>query len=542
MRWPLGILTVTVLGLLLLIDVSGDFPLNDDWQYAYGVQSLLETGQLAYRGVFSPIVLTQVGWAACFCTLTEGAFSFDCLRWSTLALLPLGLWGVLYLGRGIGLSDRQLWVVGLVFVSCPLVLVLAASFMSDVPFAVLATAATVAYWRFHETAAWRYLWLSLLAATLAFYERQPGMILPVAFGMHYAWQSGRKSDWLITVAGAAYGLFLLLSWELVVKPELGLGPHMKSDMYRYLGELRTQPLLFTKSLLLRQLKNGVYLGLFSLPLIPWLRIRLRRREWALISLLSLGFVLLAHLADKPFPFGGNIFYNWGLGPELLVDTYTLGLTHHTPQMPQWLMDVLHFLATAAALTLIRTLYLRWTALSKPAKSYWRLWLIVALCYFPLMAITSYYDRYVLWPLWLLWPALLTLVPAQTPVVQTNDTRRHFLSQFLAYLVLVSYLFFTVAATHDYFAWNRARWQALQQLTAQGITIDQMDAGYELNGWYNYGAPRYQDKDHSFWWVTNDTYLLTFGPVAGYHEIDRVPFRRWLWLKTDFIHVLRKDMP
>jgi hypothetical protein len=545
MRWTFSILALATLAALLLIDVSGDFPLNDDWQYAFGVQSLLETGQLRYRGVFSPIVLTQVGWAALFCECTGAGFSFECLRWSTLVLLLPGLWLLLYLGRTLGQSRHQIWLLGLVLLSCPLVLVLGSSFMSDVPFAVFALAATVAYWQFFRGEQWGYGLLSLVLAALAFYVRQPGMVLPVAFGLHYGWQhrSRGQSGRLIAAGGVFYGLFLLVSWEVVVKPALGLAPHMKSDMYRYLGQLSTTPVAFAKSMGLRQIKNIVYLGLFSIPLLPWLRVKLPRREWWILAGLSAGFVVLAHLAGKPFPFGGNIFYNWGLGPELLVDTYTLGLAN-TPQMPQWILDVLHFLATATMLIIGRSLWLRWGALTERDRAYWRLWLAVALCYFPLMAITSYYDRYVLFPLWLWWPAVLSLAVVVKGDLELNPPSR--VSSLrrlgLAVVPVVIYLYFSLAATHDYLAWNRAKWQAFQQLQAQGVGIEQMDAGYELNGWYNYGQKRYEDDQHSFWWVTDDTYLLTFGPVAGYHQIGEVSFQRWLWWRTDSIHILQKHTP
>ncbi|RQH12238.1 hypothetical protein D5R40_34840, partial [Okeania hirsuta] len=72
------------------------------------------------------------------------------------------------------------------------------------------------------------------------------------------------------------------------------------------------------------------------------------------------------------------------------------------------------------------------------------------------------------------------------------------------------LFFSVVATKDYLNWNRARAAAYAWLHQEGISIEQMDAGYEYNGWYNYHRDPIQADGRSFWWVTDEDYLITFG--------------------------------
>ena len=54
---------------------------------------------------------------------------------------------------------------------------------------------------------------------------------------------------------------------------------------------------------------------------------------------------------------------------------------------------------------------------------------------------------------------------------------------LAGLMVLLISFFSVAGTHDYLAWNRARWQALTYLESQGVENTQIDGGYEYNGWH-----------------------------------------------------------
>lgn len=46
--------------LIVLINPSGEFPLNDEWIYALAVQSILETGQYRIPGPITADVFTQI--------------------------------------------------------------------------------------------------------------------------------------------------------------------------------------------------------------------------------------------------------------------------------------------------------------------------------------------------------------------------------------------------------------------------------------------------------------------------------------------------
>src|SRR5438045_5503778 len=72
-----------------LVNPIGDFPLYDDWRYAFGVRAILESGrfELPYPG--APNVFLQAYWGALFC-LPSG-FSFTALRFSTLTLGAVGI-------------------------------------------------------------------------------------------------------------------------------------------------------------------------------------------------------------------------------------------------------------------------------------------------------------------------------------------------------------------------------------------------------------------------------------------------------------------
>ena len=95
--------------------------------------------------------------------------------------------------------------------------------------------------------------------------------------------------------------------------------------------------------------------------------------------------------------------------------------------------------------------------------------------------------------------------------------------------------FTVAATHDYLAWNRARWVALRELMeVDGVTPAEIDGGFEFNGFYRYGLPSSPGKGM---WVEDDRYIVTHGPVPGYRTMRSYPYRRWIAPPDGAIYVL-----
>jgi hypothetical protein len=138
-------------------------------------------------------------------------------------------------------------------------------------------------------------------------------------------------------------------------------------------------------------------------------------------------------------------------------------------------------------------------------------------YLVLSAVAGYFDRYLL-PL----VPLAFLVAASTVAGRHEPLRQAAPVASWAGLALATTLgLFSVGATHDYFAWNRARWLALDDLRQMdGVVPEAIDGGYEFNGLYRY------DPATPWWWAGDEEYVLAFGPMRGYCEVRRYPFRRW----------------
>ena len=90
-KYPLSRLVIVFLLSVVLVNPIGDFPINDDYIYAYPVHSLIEKQSFELIGLFSPNIFTQVLWGYLVC-LIGGDFSFTLLRCSTLLAAWFGLY------------------------------------------------------------------------------------------------------------------------------------------------------------------------------------------------------------------------------------------------------------------------------------------------------------------------------------------------------------------------------------------------------------------------------------------------------------------
>ncbi len=99
----------------------------------------------------------------------------------------------------------------------------------------------------------------------------------------------------------------------------------------------------------------------------------------------------------------------------------------------------------------------------------------------------------------------------------------------------------MAGTHDYLAWNRARWEALRDLTQiRKIPINKIDGGFEFNRWQSSVKFKVHYNTQPDWRIGEDDYIVGLSPAKGYTEIAEVPFQKWLPPGKASILVMKKE--
>ena len=169
------------LGLALLVDPRGDFPLVDDWSYGRTVKVLVEDGKFYYDGWSSPTLFLQILYGALFC-LPFG-FSFEALRISGIVSGFAGSVGTYLLLREARATRFIATVGSLVVALNPIYFQHSFTFMTDVPFTAVAIFSGIFFLRALRTESTRDLVIGTILASCAILIRQIGAAVPLGYAV-----------------------------------------------------------------------------------------------------------------------------------------------------------------------------------------------------------------------------------------------------------------------------------------------------------------------------------------------------------------------
>ncbi len=548
----LAIVAVVYAVMWLAVSPLDNTPVLDDWVYALSTKSILETGRFTLPLPSSANFIVQAYWGALFC-LPFG-FSFEALRTSTFVAGMAGLLAFYLMLRELG-AARPLAVIGaLTLAANPLYLRFSASYMTDVPFTALSAIALMLYVRGVRRGSDLLVVAGYIGALLAIMVRQFALVLPLSFGVAHVLRHR------FSLRSIAIGVLPLLAcvaihlgyehWLIVTGREQVLATPL-------LGLFTDDPTGFfwrIKSIGTAMLP---YFGFFTAPLIA--AALLTRRFWLPatrlgLSIVAIGVVIVGLVwikavgltvgpaADPWFP---NTLTPYGVGPLFIPegDRPNAGYLVYPSTAAAWrVITALSCFATAALMTLAAGLVVQIVARfgkQGSAKEMWpaALMLCSATSYAAAMlwlgGVTSTYDRYL----------IFLVVPLSGFVVSASTARpgpsRSWSGLALPGLILVLMALFSVGATHDYLAWNRAKWRAVDFLADRGVPPTKIDAGYEYSGWVLFDPNAKVVIPSGYYKAPGDDYIVTMGPKHGYEVLRNFSFSHWLWPKASAIDLLRR---
>jgi hypothetical protein len=182
-----------VLALLLAIIVVNPFremlPDDDGWAYARSVQHLVATGQYRLDPWAAANMPVQIYLAAGLSKLA--GYSLRLLRFTTLALLVVGLGSLYALLRELSSTRSVASVLTLGLLASPLVLMLAFTFMSDIQFLGWLLLSLWLYVRGMRYKSGRDMFLGSVASACAIGTRQFG--IAIIIGLVLSWLLSRES-------------------------------------------------------------------------------------------------------------------------------------------------------------------------------------------------------------------------------------------------------------------------------------------------------------------------------------------------------------
>lgn len=544
----LGICLVILIWLASLFAVHplGNFPLNDDWSFGQAVKILIEKHDFRPSGWTAMPLITNVLWGGLFC-LPSG-FSFTALRISTLVAALAGMLGVYWLLKQSRASEWLALLTALLLGFNPVYYALGCSFMTDVPFATLAIFAAIFLLRNLKNGADRDLLIGTAFVLLATLSRQLALAVPLAFAIASFLKYGcnRSKLWRAcfpTVLGVI-ALILFQHWMALTGRLSSMYEQKSGELtHALIDPLHTFP-EFAHNLYVCLLYLGLFLSpiLFCVLAAVW---KTQPKKTKLMFAASLWVILLACYGYRSrglfMPLSTNILAESGIGPITLRDAAILQI-NMLPELPPTFWKVVTLISVLGAVSLITLMGVfisdvlpKWRARAMDDNETAAVFnfLCAAIYLVPLLA-TTFFDRYLIAVI----PFLAAAVAAACPPLPKLN-----LKMFApATAILVGLMLYAVCGTHDYLGWNTARWTAANDLMAnEHVKPGEMDGGFEFNALYFFN-PNYDllKTDKSWWWVQNDTYLISFGPVPGYNAIKQYPYTRWLLPGRGAVFVSKKS--
>ncbi len=276
----------------------------------------------------------------------------------------------------------------------------------------------------------------------------------------------------------------------------------------------------------RLLNIAFHASWYALPIVLWTQ----RKPDSARGRRALGVVVALGLAamfatGKVGPWSVSLIYDLGLGALSLrgADRQTMPLPH----APHVVWQLFTLAAAAAIFGLARTaMFVRHTIATWRSTDRVRVAIavlaagVVAMA-FASMALLQFYDRYLLF-LIPLFAVLCVVTATQSESIAWPSLRM------ASVVVIAAYAVFAVVATHDYFAWNRARWHAIDGIVASGqYATGEIDGGGEFVQW-KLAQPEQ---------IEHPRIATTMGELPGFRTCRTYPFTRWMPPRQDLIFVV-----
>ena len=515
----------------IAVGAHRNVPTIDDWTYAWSVERLVRNGSLEVLDWSAVYPLSHVLWGSAW-SLVFG-FSFLTLRLSTLALALLAACALYLILRELDATKRVAFLGALTFAANPVVLLLSSSFMSDMPFVACTLMALLCYIRAMRRGRVYLVWWGGAWALAAFFDRQIGVLTPLAALPLLVRQAHttpiRRWNVLLAVA---------VTWTAMFVGSIALMAFFKptGEMMKLVDRLNYVLQIPLTTYVTYNLYVLCTIAFYSLPaLLAMATVRgLWRTRFLFFVTIAVLALLVGFTGEVPSPLRAG-------GTWTLVEVGgSRGLINGSSpdsrggMMLEIVLRASGLLALALAMLSLRTRDDASTNASGQVTPVSRRFAQRLLGGFKRIPITTrtplvfyllgylvlanvlwmYNDRY-----------LIVLVPLIVALALGARQRADPLPR-LACVALTIFAVIAVAGTRDALRFNQSVRDSWQTLVNSGVRPSDIDAGYAWTGWVLYAHPQNLAKGmtvNDVPWVTSNRralYILSKSPLEGY-DVARV---------------------
>lgn len=533
-RLPLiaPILVAAILS-IALVGPFMDLPIVDDFFHKRVVDDSIAAGEYVPHSFIGATIVLQIVYGIPF-TLLFGE-GYTPLRFSTLILAVAGAWAIARAASELGAPRPIALIAALTVWANPIYLLLAHSYMTDVPFFFCVTLSIWFQARGFHRASGSWIAAGIAMSFTAYFIRQHGLVVAIGgwtvaiYLLVIERRLISRSLWIGMASSTLVGMIAVVAWHFAYP--------LSESQSTWIGTGESWPASRRIPQTIWYLTIGLsYMGLFTAPLIIARVFQGAHLRWWVGC--GLAFVVIA-LSNYLFtrgmtrmPYLPDYFYDFGAGQMTFSGT-SMHRSNWKPFHigPVWWLPTLIAILGAAMLLRdgIALLVTRAKAAADFPMRNVRLFLYVSLAgfivgYAPFLP-RAYSDRYLLTALA---PAVLILAISFRAVPKRA---------LWAGAITTMFLFVVATAmVHDYFAMTEARWAATDWLLDEhGADPLRVDGGYEYNGIHTMdhfiaetGADSFVDSgDHGFWLTGPPAYAIDLLPRDKFEIIHRESFHPWL---------------
>jgi len=512
---------------VILVNPLGEFPSVDDWSYVSTVRALVERGEIELSDWIATNFISQAFWGALF-AMPFGV-SYTTLRISTIVAALLAAIALYRIIRNVDWPIPVALLAALSLLFNPIFFTLSFSFMSDVPFVAAQTGAMLFLLgglRSGSRASSALGWVLALLAQLC---RQTGLVIPLAYGGAYIVKQG----WgLRRLAMAVLPLLVFLGVQWTYQYWLtatGRTPLMFGlSMRSILPKLAGSPVTVAENLFEVARYAFFYLGLFllpiSLPIIASIINSLSHKRAVTSTLVLAGttvaLAVISLRAGLIMPIWPHTWRSWGIA----ADSY--GVT--APPIFLEFVTVISVCGGVFLLTCIGHAAYHLLRERPRAVGAWEFvfGLLGAAALLGILSlIDQKFDRYLL-------PAIPWIALSAMFAVPEKRNFAPPLWALVASGVLVAGMaWYSIVNEHNYMAEKRVWAAAINELVAQGIPRETIDATWIFNGEVSYGRFGTKTGASPDWYRSRD-YVVGIWPEPNYTLLHRYPVPRWpIWGST-----------
>lgn len=538
-----GMLALLSVLVALIVPPTDELPHCDDWDYVETARHFLSTGRLVLSDWPAFTLIAHVLWGALFgAVLGPTYFAF---RVSMYVMSWLGAVGLYEWGRRSGRGWREsVWIAALIPLN-PLNMVYQNSFMSDVTavsafIALLVLLLPIVRGPAHSVG-------TGLVSAFGYLARQTA-IVPLIADCLLALPGivlRHRVDRRLLIVLVTFLPFVIAHWCWLQWSGVPYSQQLSAKTIIPGGE----ELLQRMTILLL----GTCLSSAPFTLGWWSQRQFRcTRRGIVLGTLLLGLVIGLN-RGLPEPYARQEVFDLGTGfSDSIVEMQNL----EGPAVTIGSHRFSIFRVVATLIALVSGLALSQMVATGESRQRFRgnrglqlAGLSTAILVGLLLLAPTMHGRYV-WPVVV--ASLMTLLMVVSPLERDVSPR-------LGAALMLVYAAFGVLGLQDNSVCQRTVWQAIRQLEAQGIDPLQINAGLEYGGLRRF-TPRYRGPEnrgpylgtlsphqrdvefvlynpHNIFAPARD-YSVTYGPLAGWEVMNRLPFESW-WRRGE-IYILKRQ--